>query len=229
MSLGDHKGKRNKGFAKSYVVFDLETTGISPHYDQVVEISALKVENGQVMGEFSTLVNPGRRIPAAASEVNGITDDMVADAPPMEEALKGFLEFIGDMILVGHNIQSFDLKFIERDAQRYFGKTLENDFIDTLILARTYLAELPSHALTNLARYYRINTDGAHRALADCRMTQKVYVKLSEEMQKPEKAGMQPKVCPLCGNVLAKRSGRYGEFWGCCGYPDCRYTEKYKA
>ena len=96
----------------SYIVFDLETTGLSTDKDAVVEISALKVISGEVAEEYSTLVNPGMHIPSVASSINGITDDMVKDAPDMEEALKGFIEFIGDLDLVGHNIYRFDFIMI---------------------------------------------------------------------------------------------------------------------
>ena len=96
-------------YVADYVVFDLETTGISPKTDEVVEISAVKVEHGKVTDEFSTLVNPKRRIPYGASRVNGITDDMVAEAPFFEQVLEEFLEFIEGFVLVGHNIARFDM------------------------------------------------------------------------------------------------------------------------
>lgn len=96
-------------YVADYVVFDLETTGISPKTDEVVEISAVKVEHGKVTDEFSTLVNPKQRIPYGASRVNGITDDMVAEAPFFEQVLEEFLEFIEGFVLVGHNIARFDM------------------------------------------------------------------------------------------------------------------------
>ena len=107
-----------------YVLFDLETTGLSTENDQVVEISALKVTCGEITDEFSTLVDPGMHIPYQASCINGITDDMVKDAPDMEHALKDFISFIGNSVLVGHNIKRFDLGFIQRDAVRFFGKPI---------------------------------------------------------------------------------------------------------
>ena len=101
---------------KDYVLFDLETTGLSPDTDAIIEISALKVIGGEVADEFSTLINPCMHIPYKASSVNGITDDMVQDSPKIDEALRAFTAFIGDSILVGHNIKNFDLRFIQRDA-----------------------------------------------------------------------------------------------------------------
>ncbi len=219
-------GKKLNTYTSDYVIFDLETTGTSCQLDEVVEISAVKVVSGEIVDEFSTLVNPGMPIPYYASEVNGITDDMVADSPTFEGVLRNFLEFVGDAVLVGHNIHTFDMKFIQRDAQRYFGKSIGNDYIDTLQLARTYLPQLRHHRLVDLADYYGIDAEGAHRALNDCRMTQQVFEKLRLEMENPSDAAKKVKKCPRCGNILRKRSGKYGEFWGCMSYPECKYTQK---
>ncbi len=187
-----------------------------------MEISAIKVMNGQVMDEFSTLVNPECPIPYSASRVNGITDDMVKGAPFFKDALTDFMEFIGDLVLVGHNIHYFDLKFIYRDCEEYFGKIPENDYVDTLKMARICLPELPHHSLSDLAEFYGISTEGAHRALNDCRMNQAVYEMMGELLLKKISSARK---CPKCGNLLQRRNGKYGVFWGCSGYPDCRYTE----
>ncbi|MCR5399096.1 MAG: topoisomerase DNA-binding C4 zinc finger domain-containing protein [Lachnospiraceae bacterium] len=204
-----------------YVVFDLETTGTSCIRDQVVEISAVKVVDGKVAEEFSSLVNPQMPIPFYATNVNGITDDMVADAPTFDEVLKEFLDFAGDMILVGHNIHCFDMKFINRDSMKYYGKEVTNTYVDTLPLARMYLPQLRHHTLTDLAAHYGIDTDGAHRALCDCRMNHQVFEHLREAAKQASK---EAKKCPVCGNILRLRSGKYGNFWGCSSYPECKYT-----
>lgn len=223
--LTNKAGKRLIKYVPDYVLFDLETTGLSSLNDEVVEISALKVINGFVEDEFSTLVNPGMPIPFMASDVNGITDDMVKDAPDFKTALGQFAEFAGDSILVGHNIASFDMKFIQRDAEKHFGKVFGNDYIDTLLLARVCLPELQHHTLSDLAHYYHISTAGAHRALADCKMNQRIFESLKEEIDNPSEAAKAVKKCPRCGNILKRRNGKFGEFWGCQSYPDCRYTE----
>ena len=106
--LANKIGRKLNSYVADYVVFDLETTGTSVNKDSVVEISALKVKDGQVVDEFSMLVNPGRPIPYYASRVHGISNAMVRNAPPFDVALQAFLEFAGDSILVGHNIHSFD-------------------------------------------------------------------------------------------------------------------------
>ena len=112
-----NKGKRLGRYVGDYVVFDLETTGINPERDSIIEISALKVKDHRVVEEFSTLVNPGRHIPAGATAVNGITDDMVADAPLIEEVLPQFLEFCQGCVPVAHNA-GFDMSFIMENARR---------------------------------------------------------------------------------------------------------------
>lgn len=222
--LGDVQGRKLDKYVADYVVFDLETTGVNCMTDRVIEISAVKVQGQRVTDEFTTLVNPGIKIPIRASEINHIYDDMVRDAPVFEKALADFDMFIGDMVLAGHNIHTFDMKFLQRDSTRYWGKVFANDYIDTLALARQCLPQLPNYKLTDLAEYYHILTDGAHRALADCRMNQTVLEKLGEELNSPI-VRENIKLCPRCGQFMKKRKGRFGEFWGCSGYPDCRYTE----
>lgn len=178
--LGNVNGRRLNAFVPDYVIFDLETTGISCYNDKIIEISAIKVRDGEVVEEFSELVNPERNIPYYASRVNGITDDMVEDARIFDDVLPDFLNFIGDSVLVGHNIHAFDMKFLYRESDRMYGKTLTNDYVDTLYYARKRLPRLPHHRLVDLADYFEISTAGAHRALNDCRMNQKVYERLSE-------------------------------------------------
>lgn len=221
--LSDKPGKKINKYVSDYVVFDLETTGTSVISDSVVEISAVKVKDGVVVDEFCTLVNPERPMPFFASQVNGITDDMLKDAPVFEEALAAFLEFAGDNVLVGHNIHTFDMKFIYRDAGEFYGRIPNNDYIDTLTLARQYISGLSHYRLVDLAQYYGISPEGAHRALNDCHMNQRVFEALGREIQNVDTTRFRE--CPRCGQILKKRSGRFGEFWGCIGYPECRYTE----
>lgn len=217
--LTTQKGRNIDSYIENYVLFDLETTGISCRSDDVIEISALRVRNGQVTECFSSLVDPGRPIPWAASRVNNITDDMVAGEPTMEEILPQFLKFVGEDVLAGHNIARFDLNFLYRDSMVRFGLLPGNDYVDTLLFARQSLPGLPSYALTALAEHYGLTTQGAHRALNDCRMNQQVFERLARE---PRQAA---KRCPRCGQPLALRKGRFGAFYGCTGYPGCRYTE----
>lgn len=207
------------------VLFDIETTGLDTENDQIIEISALKIESGDVADEFSTLVNPGVHIPYMATSINGITDDMVADAPDTKTALKDFLDFAGDAVLTGHNIDRFDLMFIRRDVTNLLGREIRNEHLDTLVIARRFLPHLASRSLESLASFYGISYEGAHRALADCRINYDVFLNLAHEAQNPCREALGLKVCPRCGNVLKLRNGKFGEFYGCRSFPDCRYTE----
>lgn len=220
--LGRNYGKKLQKYVSDYVVFDLETTGVSTVSDEIVEIAALRVVNGCAAEEFSTLVNPLRPIPYSASMVNGITDAMVSDAPVLKEVFPDFLDFVGNSVLIGHNIHTFDLKFLYRAAEQLYGKALDNDYIDTLLLAKTCLPQLARRRLADLAAYYHISIEGAHRALNDCHMNQQVFEALGKEIQVGK---MKVRICSRCGGIMQKRKGRYGEFWGCSGYPKCRYTE----
>lgn len=225
MGLSTITGNCLNKYLKDYVVFDLETTGLSSVSDDVIEISAIKVINERVVEEFQSLVNPKREIPYQASRVNNITDDMVKDAPSFDIVLNKFIDFIGDMVLVGHNIEHFDLPFIYRDCLKYYGKTLDNNYVDTLKIARSYKPDLKSRSLGVLATLYGISTYGAHRALADCIMNQKVYECLAQEMNPIIMQTRGIKVCKCCGSPMKQRSGKYGRFYGCCAYPECKYTE----
>ncbi|MBR1797404.1 MAG: 3'-5' exonuclease [Clostridiales bacterium] len=167
-----------------YVLFDLETTGLYPETDEVIEIAALRVAGGEVVSEFSTLVDPGIHIPYVASRVNGITDDMVKGAPPMDRVLREFVDFVGDSVLMGHNIVRFDMRFIQKDACKYLGCKIGNELADTLMIARSLLPELPSRSLASLAQHYNVSYAGAHRALADCYINKKVYDCMMRDMRR---------------------------------------------
>ena len=219
-----NRGKKLDTFEPDYVVFDLETTGISPSNDKIVEISAVKVKNHKVIDEFSTLVNPECHISEGASAVNGIYDDMVKDSPVIADVLPLFVEFIEELPLAGHNIHSFDMKYIYRDCEKYLGMIPGNDYIDTLYISRKCLPEMAHHRLTDLAQHYGISTEGAHRALKDCHMTQQVYELLKNESELVSSGAKTIPVCERCGKKMILRNGKFGEFWGCPGYPGCNFT-----
>lgn len=224
--MAEKKGSLLSLYTKDYVVFDLETTGLSPEKDDIIELSGIKVRAGQALEEFSTLVNPGRPIPYSATRINGITDEMVADAPGLADAMERFLRFAGDDILVGHNIHTFDMLFLRAGARKALGREICNDYVDTLPLARLCLPSLYRHRLTDVADYFHIETAGAHRALNDCVMNRLCYEKLGEILasQSGSQAVSSGPVCPRCGSPLLRRKGRFGDFFGCSGFPKCRYT-----
>ena len=209
------------------IVVDLEMTGLQVKTDRILEIGAVRIHEDQITDSFQTFVNPHRRLEERIIELTGITDDMVADAPEFEEVLPLFLAFIGNDILVGHNIAAFDMKFLYRDFEKYMGLILPNDFVDTLRLAKNVFPDWKHRRLGDLANYYGISTAGAHRALTDCKMNQKVFELLGKELsgEGTADARQNVKTCPKCGMTMVKRKGKFGEFWGCKGFPDCRYTE----
>ncbi len=223
--LATQNGNKRIAYVPDYVVFDLETTGLSWENDEIIEISAMRVRNSSCVDEFTTLVNPGIPVSPAASAVNGITDEMVEGAPGIDTVMDDFLAFIGEDILVGHNIHTFDLRFLQKNVKRMYDRLIGNDYIDTLEISRMYLPDVARHGLTDMATHYDIDTSGAHRALADCRMTMGVFECLRREIEHPSEAAKAVRKCPKCGSLLRKRSGRYGEFWGCSGYPACKFTE----
>lgn len=229
--IGNDRGKYLREYVKDYVVFDLETTGVSAVKDDIIEISAIKVRDGEVVDTFSTLVNPMRHIPDMASAVNHITDDMVADQPLIHDVIPLFIEFIGDDVLVGHNIHSFDMKFLWRIAgEMYPGLTITNDYLDTLPYSRKKLPQLDHHKLVDIAEHYGLAVGGAHRALFDCEMNQKCFELMSKEDPDSNRGllGAGDRLCPKCNSPLKKRNGIYGEFFGCTAFPKCRFTMNVK-
>lgn len=223
MAIIRNKGRRLNEYVKNYIVFDLETTGLRPGLDEIIEISAVKVENNQIVDTYDTLVRPAIRIPASATRVNGITNQMVLDAPEIADALEGFVDFVETGTLVGHNIHSFDMNFIYDAAMEVFQEGIYNDYIDTLYMAKSCLPQLKHHKLGDVSEYFGIDTAGAHRALNDCIMNQKCYEKMGPLLAIQAEASPE-QVCSECGSVMIKRKGRFGEFWGCGSFPRCRYT-----
>jgi DNA polymerase-3 subunit epsilon len=154
----------------TFVVLDLETTGLSPGRDRITEVGAVKVRGGEVLGELRTFVHPGMPIPAQVTAVTGITDAMVRDAPPVGVVLPTVLRFLGDAVLVAHNA-SFDLSFL-RAAAAAHGRTLDPVVVDTARLARRLVRdEVRDCRLATLARHLRARTSPDHRALTDARAT----------------------------------------------------------
>lgn len=155
-----------------FTVFDVETTGLSPVYDRIVEIAALRIEKDGSKKRFSTLVNPGRRIPYAACRIHHITDAMVADAPGFETVGAEFSEFIRGSILVAHNAR-FDLSFLQESLARCGMAPWEGRTMDTVRLARSSYPGLPSYKLQDLRITLGLECeDGvAHRAGSDVEWT----------------------------------------------------------
>lgn len=162
-----------------YVVLDFETTGLSPSKDEIIEMAAIRVVNSKVTDTFSQLVKPSKEIPYKVSDITGITNDMLRDAPSINRVLPHFLEFIGNDVLVGHNIIDFDSQFLAIACIR-FGLALNNRIVDTLLLAKNAIPSLKNHKLNTVCDFYKIKNKNAHRALSDCEATYKIYEKISK-------------------------------------------------
>ncbi len=158
---------------KTYVAFDLETTGLSPEHDRIIEIGALKVKDGKIIERFSEFLKPDIPIPSMITGITGITNEMVADARATEEIIRDFVSFCGEEVLVGHNIL-FDYKFSKIYAEKY-GYSFEKQGIDTLQIARKVHTNLESKSLGALCEYYHITNQAAHRAYHDALATAKLY------------------------------------------------------
>lgn len=174
----------------SYISLDLETTGLNPKYDRIIEIGAAKIENGEVTDTFSTFVNPGRRLDARIIELTGINDADVQDAPEIKDVLRAFLEFSREYPLLGHNI-IFDYSFLKH-AMVNAGLSYEREAVDTLKISRNCHRELPSKKLTDMCAFYGIEFS-AHRALNDALATAKLYEKLKENFAKTNPEEFAPK------------------------------------
>lgn len=164
------KGELTSAFPKDYCVIDVETTGLDPCKDKIIEIAAIKVRDNEVLSTFQSLINPEVEISDFITNLTGITNADLASAPDMDAIIAKFYDFIGDDILVGHNI-IFDANFIYNAFIKVLDKPLVNDYFDTLRMSRKYIKGLPSYKLTALASLYNITADRAHRALADCYTT----------------------------------------------------------
>lgn len=165
-----------------YVVVDLETTGTTPSRGhRVTEVAAVQVSDGRVVGEFSSLVDPGRPIPPSIQELTGITDAMVADAPPFEEVCDLLRERMEGRIFVAHNVP-FDWRFLTAEMRRARSLLPEGPRLCTLRLARRALPGLPRKGLDAVARHYGIEVEARHRAMGDALATADLLLELLEEV-----------------------------------------------
>lgn len=179
------QAQRNKGsliydFPSDYTVVDIETTGLSPSGCEIIEISALKVRDDEIVDSFSSLVKPSKKINSFIMNLTGITNEMVASAPKIKAVLPEFMNFVSDDLVLGHNV-NFDINFIYDNLLKHFKKEFTNDFIDTMRLSRKH-CDLKKHNLKSLAKHYNISLEGHHRALTDCKITFDVYKSIKRDV-----------------------------------------------
>ena len=178
----------------SFVCIDLETTGLNPKRDKIIEIGAVKVERGQIVDLFETFVNPHRKLEERIVQLTGITDEDLSGAPDMAQVLPQVFAFIGEDILLGHSIL-FDYSFLKKAAVDQKMK-FERLGVDTLKIARKFLPELESRSLDFLCQHYQI-PHRAHRALEDAKATAALY-----QILKNQFATEETKKDFLAGNLL---------------------------
>lgn len=164
----------------TYIVFDVETTGLSAVYDTVIELAAVKMKEGEIIDKFESFANPHHPLSATTIELTGITDDMVQDAPDASEVLKKFSDWIGNDILVAHNA-SFDMGFLNAGLQRAGFEKVQNGVIDTLELARFLYPHMKNHRLNTLAKKFDVELVQHHRAIYDAETTGYLLVKMLKD------------------------------------------------
>lgn len=175
------KGDADTGFDGTFICFDIETTGLSAARDKITEIGAVKVENGVITDTFSTFANPEMPIPQKITQLTGITDDMVKDAPSQSEAVGAFLEFAGDNVLVAHNAP-FDTSFIAKACED-MGREYNYTSIDTVAISRAILTDIKNCKLDTVAKFLRLGDFNHHRATDDAEMLARIFINLCQRLK----------------------------------------------
>ena len=168
-------GKGIISFPSDYTVIDLETTGLNPDSELIIEFAAIKVRNGRVTDTFQQLCDPGFPISPVITDITGISNEMVRFCPNPRQVLPDFLDFIGDDFVVGHNVL-FDVRFVVRSAEIF-----RNNYIDTMKIFRKLHSTLPHHRLSDMVEFYNKTNETAHRALSDCFATQACFEAMRTE------------------------------------------------
>ena len=173
-------GMDRPAFSDEMVVFDIETTGLSPVNCHITEIGAVKIKDGEITEKFNTFVNPEVPIPEDIVRLTGITDEMVKGAPKVKEALESFLSFIGDDMLIAHNA-NFDVGFISTYAEKC-GLSFGNSYLDTVALSHYVNPELKNHKLDTIVEAYKLGNFNHHRASDDAEMLARIFVRMTERL-----------------------------------------------
>ncbi len=183
--MREQKGKSLIEAPESFVVLDIETTGYSPEWDYIIEVGAIKYENGIEITRFSSLIQPpssdNEYIDSYITELTGITNEMLSSAPTIESVLPELYDFLGDSIIIGHNV-NFDINFLYDSFEEFLGKSLSNDFVDTMRLSRNIHPEEKHHRLSDLCKKYELDYSSAHRSIKDCELTFSCYENLLSEI-----------------------------------------------
>lgn len=168
------KGKKLMKFVDNYVLVDIETTGLSPIKDEIIEIGAIKVENNQIIDSYNQLIKIDRSLSPFITNLTGITNEMLQAGKQPHIVIQEFVNFAGKNILIGHNV-NFDIGFLTYQSQKYLNHPISNDYIDTMYLARRIVPNSVNYKLGTLANLFDISYQGAHRGLKDVEITYEVY------------------------------------------------------
>jgi len=180
MQAEELKQKYDKFLVTEFTVFDIETSGLDPARDEVLEIAGLKMRGPEVIDRFEQLIQPTRSISPEAEKIHGLNEIfLLVNGRSAKEVMDEFLKFIGETIIVGHNIKEFDWLFVINHLQKYRLDLPQNKLIDTLELSRKLLS-LPQYTLINVARHFGYEHKNAHRAMADVEVNSKVFIELME-------------------------------------------------
>jgi DNA polymerase-3 subunit epsilon len=181
-----------------FIAFDVETTGTVPGVDSIVEIGAVRFVDGVVDAVFSTLVDPQRPIPPGASQVNGITDDMVRGKAVIKNLLDPFADFCGSDVMVAHNAP-FDVQFFNAVIKKYESTAPKGTVLDTLAMARKLVPGLANHKLGTLVQHFKIQSSGFHRAEEDATYCGKLFIHLVNLMSGPTTEIPLSNLITICG------------------------------
>lgn len=163
----------------SFIAVDTETTGLDFDLCNIIEIGAVKVENGQIIDSFKSLIKVDEKLPPFIVHLTGITDEMLTDAPSLSDVIADFDAFVGDSILLAHNA-AFDMNFLYTAYERALGKPLSNDYVDTLRVARRALPQLQHRTLPDLCEAFEVVNEGEHRAYGDALATVQCYLRMRD-------------------------------------------------
>ncbi len=166
-----------------YTIVDIETTGLSRKRHKITEIAALKFDGDQIIDKFETLINPMCNIPPKITRLTGIDNEMVSDAPCIEEKIPEFYRFLKDDIFVGHNA-TFDYNFLNYNLKKHTGISLENDKLCTMRLSRRLVPDAKNSKLSTLTNYFGIKHNNAHRAMADVKVTYRILRRFLDKIKK---------------------------------------------
>ena len=190
-----YKGQSLIDFINNYTVIDVETTGCDPNEDRIIQISCIAVRNGQISEQFDTYVNPEKEINPFITNLTGITNEMAAAAPTISEVMPSVLDFIGDDIVVGHNV-NFDVNFIYDAAMQTIGTGLTNNFIDTLRISKRLFPDWPDHRLSSLVTNFGLPADNFHNSLDDAIHTYCCYEYMKKLINENQIARHQISIVP---------------------------------